>query len=913
MIPQDFFYAFPVAAALLFLLPLIFILFSWLYYSRRKNLSKFTSFNLQRKLIIPRERWIFWFKVTALSLVWTFATLALMQPKGNGHYPEEKEGATAPDGEASLQLKAHDVLFLIDASASMSIHDGRMSDTRLQQSKDIADEIFSLLEGESSSLYAFTSRLTKMSPFTMDYFFLRMMLRDIRIDEGGTPGTDFYATLSALPPTTPENLKTIILLSDGGDTKLQSLPENQQQAYIQSIVDLFNKEGKRNLRIYTVGLGTNGEDVVPQVTFGGKPVQAPLDDRILQALALNWSGKYYKAAELSAIQISQDIASRMHTERVLFNEGQTIHTTSTRELLYNFYYQIPLGIAIFLLSFVLLFPDSLRLNNLMVFLLLLIPFQHSYAQNSEMQQANAYADSGDTQEAIALYTKLLQQSKASWKKNIYLHNTGVIYLKEGSWQKAVDTFQSIEHEVNPLLSFYLTKNLALARYKQASSIDPLTSQDFLQKIYQLRDSLQQITTAKQAACDLQKLEGRSVCIPENELYIFRNQVKKTLSLTLKDYEIYRIQQLEVRDGIPELLYSLSLLKENNILLDNPSLKSDLKKAYQGFLLKESSSWMPLWHTMHIKFEGDQKSSLNRSLKHYTEAIAALESNEYSKSTQLALESEKELLQLLKQILDESSPEEFLQSLLEMYQQISIQEILPEAILIKLQSEQRQISSLLNSETKETIEPATHLLDLSLQSLQQSEPTFARLFFEAAYHRIKQLLPQRDVSPKVALNHAIEIQEYALTINRLMLKNQQRSNEVLPLIIQGQKDTLMQAQHFYSSVFQAQTKGFEEGICQKTPWNTFLPSFNLGYFSATEAMQALQTSPNQAIGKQEETLFHWKQLQKEMENKKEEMQEIKQTAQKEVSEVLQSLQEMSNDDQIQKKSTRSTKQQVERPW
>ena len=61
-------------------------------------------------------------KITTLCLVWSLAAIAFMEPKGNGRYPP---GATPPPQEAEVRRLAHTVLFLVDASASMSVRDSR--------------------------------------------------------------------------------------------------------------------------------------------------------------------------------------------------------------------------------------------------------------------------------------------------------------------------------------------------------------------------------------------------------------------------------------------------------------------------------------------------------------------------------------------------------------------------------------------------------------------------------------------------------------------------------------------------------------------------------------------------------------------------------------------------------------------
>jgi len=201
VIPHDLHYQFPMAGYLFPLALVIFVLYWRLFEYRKTTLSGFASEKVLQDILIPRSRYNFWAKTVAFFLVWIFAAWALMQPTGNGHYPLETamEAAAKPKGkakEAVVKRKAHDVIFLVDASASMSVQDTRTGVSRLNYAKEIVDQIVSGLRGESTALYAFTSDTSKLSPRTMDYLFVRLILRQMRINEGDIAGTNLVEALS---------------------------------------------------------------------------------------------------------------------------------------------------------------------------------------------------------------------------------------------------------------------------------------------------------------------------------------------------------------------------------------------------------------------------------------------------------------------------------------------------------------------------------------------------------------------------------------------------------------------------------------------------------------------------------------------------------------------------------------------
>ena len=198
MIPQDLHYGFFSAYIFLFVVLMLGAQFWFLYHYRKKALYMYSSNENLKKLLTERSKIIYFFKAILFCLSWILITYALMQPQGNGYYPNIAETKKKDNLKEAFKLKAHDVIFLIDASASMSVHDTISGKSRLEFAKEIADEIASSLKGENAALYAFTSTATKMSPPTPDLFFVRMMLRQLSINEGGVTGTDFLKSLEKI-------------------------------------------------------------------------------------------------------------------------------------------------------------------------------------------------------------------------------------------------------------------------------------------------------------------------------------------------------------------------------------------------------------------------------------------------------------------------------------------------------------------------------------------------------------------------------------------------------------------------------------------------------------------------------------------------------------------------------------------
>lgn len=371
MIPNDLHYNFPLAVYLLVGVLVLFALFWNLYFYRSKVLSQFAPPKLLREILAPRSRYNYWAKVSAICLAWLLATLALMQPRGNGRYPLESalEAAKKPRGkekEAVIKRKAHDVIFLLDASASMGVEDTRTRLSRLEYAKEIVDEVISRMKGESVALYAFTSDTTKLSPPTMDYLFTRLMLRQVGINEGDLAGTNVVEAIADMRDEhftiiTPK-LKTLVVLTDGGDTQLEGLEGQDRENQIRAILTLLNNAEENQLRVFTIGMGTEQGTTVPDVEYQGKPVVSSLDEDLLERLSQHGRGGYYFANNWTSLDLAEDLVKKMGEEEPRLEEykikSRSAVTRGGEDLIYDLFFQIPLGIAMLLLGFIAFFPDT---------------------------------------------------------------------------------------------------------------------------------------------------------------------------------------------------------------------------------------------------------------------------------------------------------------------------------------------------------------------------------------------------------------------------------------------------------------------------------------------------------------------------------------------------------------------------
>jgi Ca-activated chloride channel family protein len=361
---RDLYFYFPQAIyLLLFLLPLFVGYFALKHY-RQRQLHAYASLSVLAYLLTPRSSRLSKLKLIGWMIIWTTACLALMGPFGNIRYLSLN--SETPAEHVNMHATPHEVIFLVDTSASMGVPDGPEKETRLEEAKAFMEDIVRQLRGQTVSLYAFTSELSAVVPATLDYLFVRLALKELHIDEGDVGGTRFAPVLTALRQQAfPEpSLKryTVILFSDGGDTQLATLKGEARNQEKQAILTAIPHPDQLHLRLFTIGLGALQPQVIPHVTFEGKPVSSQLEPAILEELAAKERGVYYMAQKWTSWNLAQELITQMGQDPPI-EHGELerrVAPIKQEDVLVDLYYQIPLSLALLFYFFNLLLPDVRR-------------------------------------------------------------------------------------------------------------------------------------------------------------------------------------------------------------------------------------------------------------------------------------------------------------------------------------------------------------------------------------------------------------------------------------------------------------------------------------------------------------------------------------------------------------------------
>ena len=189
-------------------------------------------------------------------------------------------------GEPSLVVKsARNVMVAVDISPSMDTRDFRDPDGRPMSRYDAVNEVLdtfiSRREGDRMGLIVFGAQAFLQAPFTPDLETVRSLLAETSVGMAGqrTALGNAIGLSIELFQTDSTDTRVLILLTDGVDSGSDIPPiQAARTAALDRII------------IYTIGMGD------PNARF------ADLDERMLQSIAAETGGRYFRAIDRDALE-----------------------------------------------------------------------------------------------------------------------------------------------------------------------------------------------------------------------------------------------------------------------------------------------------------------------------------------------------------------------------------------------------------------------------------------------------------------------------------------------------------------------------------------------------------------------------------------------------------------------------------
>lgn len=291
---------------LLFILPVVAVLFLFNLYWKRKKQREFGDLEVIKRLSPERSVFKPFLKLGVMLLALAMLIIGLVNPKiGTKVETVKREGI--------------DIVFAMDVSKSMLAED--VAPSRLDKSKQIVSQIINQLGNDRIGIVAYAGSAFPVLPITTDYSVAKMFLQSTNTDMVSSVGTSFDEAIR-ISSTFFDDKKTsklLIMISDGEDHS-----EGAEAA--------AEEANKLGIKIITIGVGTEKGGTIPLKRNGivesykrdssGEIVITKLVSKNLEAIGKATKGGYvngnntkevvdYIKASLDKIQKTEFEATQM--------------------------------------------------------------------------------------------------------------------------------------------------------------------------------------------------------------------------------------------------------------------------------------------------------------------------------------------------------------------------------------------------------------------------------------------------------------------------------------------------------------------------------------------------------------------------------------------------------------------------
>jgi Ca-activated chloride channel family protein len=263
---------------LLFLLPILAVLFLYVEFWKRKKQREFGDVELVKKLSPEKSNFKPALKFGILLLGIAMLILGLVNPKiGTKVEKVKREGI--------------DIVFAIDVSKSMLCED--IAPNRLEKSKQVVSQIINNLGSDRIGIIAYAGSAFPVLPITTDYNVAKMFLQSMNTGMVSSQGSNLDEAIKLSEKYfegSPNTSKLMIMITDGED-------------HSEGAENAAEEAKKIGMKIITIGVGTTAGGPIPNKKNGviesfhrdkntGEVVVTKLRPEALEAIAKAAKGGY---------------------------------------------------------------------------------------------------------------------------------------------------------------------------------------------------------------------------------------------------------------------------------------------------------------------------------------------------------------------------------------------------------------------------------------------------------------------------------------------------------------------------------------------------------------------------------------------------------------------------------------------
>ena len=186
-----------------------------------------------------------------------------------------------------ISVEGIDIVLATDISSTMRAED--LKPNRLEAAKEVGNEFINSRPDDRIGLVIFSGESFTQCPITSNHAFLMNLYKEVTfgmIDDGTAIGDGLATAINRLKESKAKS-KVIILLTDGINNMGSIDPKSAAE-----IAEMFG------IRIYTIGVGTQGTALIPVPTPFGTQYQnlnVQIDEALLQKISALTNGKYFRA------------------------------------------------------------------------------------------------------------------------------------------------------------------------------------------------------------------------------------------------------------------------------------------------------------------------------------------------------------------------------------------------------------------------------------------------------------------------------------------------------------------------------------------------------------------------------------------------------------------------------------------
>ncbi|PIU57891.1 MAG: aerotolerance regulator BatA [Deltaproteobacteria bacterium CG07_land_8_20_14_0_80_38_7] len=219
--------------------------------------------------------------------------------------------------ETEIISEGIDIILTIDTSGSMQAMDFTIDNkpvTRLEAVKDVVADFIKKRSGDRIGMVVFGEESFTQAPLTLDHDLLLTLLDDLTIGMAGEStaiGQAIAVSTKRLKDLEAKS-KVIVLLTDGRNNSGQISPEKAAE-----IAKTFN------IKIYTIGVGTNGPAPFMVDTMLGKHVvyeNVDLDMPTLEKISEITGARSFRATDTAKLEEIYDEIDKLEKSKAKVKE-----------------------------------------------------------------------------------------------------------------------------------------------------------------------------------------------------------------------------------------------------------------------------------------------------------------------------------------------------------------------------------------------------------------------------------------------------------------------------------------------------------------------------------------------------------------------------------------------------------------